>query len=490
MTVVWYCWVFFLSFLALTNGGRPPPNQRKFVSKVIDQLIVNITGRMKDPVLAELFTNCLPNTLDTTVMNFTTVGGLPDTFVVTGDIPAMWLRDSTNQVFPYLPYAKQDPTLQKMLLGVVFRQAKSVLIDTYANAFIDTYLDVTSPWAGDDRQPPMDPELVWEGKYELDSLAAFFKLSYYYYFFTNDTTHLTNPTWRAAVYRAVNTIKVQQKGTAQDVPPAYYFQRDTTEPTDSLIHGMGAPSNYTGMSKSHFRPSDDSHTLPFPIAANSMAVVALLDLASLFDGPANNASFATELKQLAAEIQQGITKYGIIDHPTYGQIFAYEVDGFGSAYSMDDANIPSLLSLPYLGACAVNNSLYQNTRKFVLSQSNPYYFTGKVASGIGGPHVGIGYIWPMAIVMQAQTSVDDNEVVQCLNWLKTSSAGTGFMHESFNCNNANDFTRSWFAWANSQFGHLILTLAEEKPYLIFKNTTSQFASVKSQKAQYSIFNAK
>jgi len=451
------------------TNGRPPPYERKFVSPVIDKLIVNITSRMKDPLLATLFTNCFPNTLDTTIMNFTFVDGIPDTVIVTGDIPAMWLRDSTNQVFPYLPYATLDGNLQNMLLGVVFRQAKSILIDAYANAFIDTYLDnITSPWAGDIRYPAMNPSLVWEGKYELDSLTAFLRLSYYYYYYTQDTTHFKNSMWVQAVYKAVQTMRTQQKSTVQDRPPAYSFQRFAENPTDTLEHGTGAPANYTGMVKSAFRPSDDSHTLPFPISANSMTVVALLDLVPIF-GPIN-ASFADELKSLAAQIQQGIMDFGIVNHPVLGPMFAFEVDGFGNTYSMDDSNIPSLLSLPYLRAVKPDSPLYANTRKFVLSSRNPYYYSGSVASGIGGPHIGFGYVWPLAIMMQAQTSNDDNEIRQCLEWLKVSSAGTGFMHESFNCNDANDFTRSWFAWANSQFGHLILTLAEERPYLIFNNS--------------------
>jgi len=210
-----------------------------------------------------------------------------------------------------------------------------------------------------------------------------------------------------------------------------------------------------------------------------MTVALLLNLVDLFmtNPVAKNITLATEMKYLATQMMDGLSTYGIIDHPIYGQMFGYEVDGFGNSYAMDDANIPSLLSLPYLGVISTDSSLYQNTRKFILSPNNPYYFSGSVASGIGGPHVGIGYIWPMAIIMQAQTSEDDSEIQQCLEWLKASSAGTGFMHESFNRNNASDYTRSWFAWANSQFGNLILTLAESRPYLIFNDTdTSQFTN--------------
>lgn len=87
-----------------------------------------------------------------------------------------------------------------------------------------------------------------------------------------------------------------------------------------------------------------------------------------------------------------------------GKVFAFEVDGFGSAYFMDDANIPSLLSLPYLGYVDKNDPIYKNTRKFVLSEYNPYFFKGEAGEGIGGPHVGPGYIWPMSIIMRVYTS--------------------------------------------------------------------------------------
>jgi meiotically up-regulated gene 157 (Mug157) protein len=445
-------------------GARPPPNQRKFVSKAIDDLIAKTKSQMKDQDLATLFENCFPNTLDTTVNNYTVVNGIPDTFVVTGDIPAMWLRDSFNQVFPYLPYASQDPHLQSMLLGVLYRQAKSITIDPYANAF-NFNNNTPSPWMSDKRTPPMSNAL-WEGKYELDSIAAFLRYSYYYYVNTKDTTPFSSTVWTNAVYKVVDTIKTQQKGTAQDQPAAYSFQRETTAPTDTLMHGTGVPANYTGMSKSPFRPSDDAHTLPFPIAANAMAVHALNQVATIFD-MLNNKAYGDQMRALASEMQNAIAKYGVINHPQYGQIYAYEVDGFGNSYFMDDANVPSLLSLPYLNWCDKTDPTYINTRKFLLSPNNPYYFTGKVANGIGGPHVGYGYIWPLAIVMQAQTSNDDNEIMQCLDWLKASSAGTGFMHESFWKDNASQFTRPWFAWVNGQFGHLILTLVAERPHLIF-----------------------
>eukprot|EP01112_Ceratiomyxa_fruticulosa_P012174 TRINITY_DN335_c0_g2_i5.p1 TRINITY_DN335_c0_g2~~TRINITY_DN335_c0_g2_i5.p1 ORF type:complete len:474 (-),score=85.65 TRINITY_DN335_c0_g2_i5:187-1608(-) len=453
---------------AITNQ-RPPIDRRMFVSPAIDNLIDQISAKMVDQDLATIFQNCYPNTLDTTVTHFVPKGedGLPDTFVITGDIQAMWLRDSTNQVIVYMPYAKQDPNLQTMLLGVVYRQAKSILIDSYANAF---NLDNTtqSPWMSDRRIPPMTLPLH-EGKYELDSLCAFLKLSYSYWNETQDPSPFQNLIWQTAVQKAVNTIQIQQKDSWEDKNPEYFFQRETSAPTDTLMHGVGIPSKRTGMSKSPFRPSDDAATLPFPIAANSMAVVSLKRISQIFsnNGPAPNPGLFQQIISLANEIEDGIRKFGIINHVNFGQIYAFEVDGFGNTYVMDDANIPSLLSLPYLGWCEKDDPLYLNTRKVLLSPDNPYWCKGSAGSGIGGPHIGLGWIWPMSIITQAETSTNDDEILGCLELLKNSTAGTGFMHESFWKEDVDNFTRSWFAWANSHFGNLILTLAKERPHLIF-----------------------
>jgi meiotically up-regulated gene 157 (Mug157) protein len=100
------------------------------------------------------------------------------------------------------------------------------------------------------------------------------------------------------------------------------------------------------------------------------------------------------------------------------------------------------------------------------STSNPYFFKGSAAEGIGGPHVGLDMIWPMSIIMCALTSTDQEEIRQCLRWLKTTHADTGFIHEAFNKDNPAQFTRSWFAWANSLFGELIVKLSRERPSLL------------------------
>ena len=167
---------------------------------------------------------------------------------------------------------------------------------------------------------------------------------------------------------------------------------------------------------------------------------------------------AGECRELASEVENAIKKYAVVKHPKYGKIYAFEVDGFGNTYLMDDSNAPSLLSLAYLGDVKPNDPIYRNTRKFVLSDSNPYFFKGKAGEGIGGPHIGYDMIWPMSIMMRAFTSLDDAEIQNCMVSLMNTDAGTGFIHESFNKDDPKNFTRAWFAWQNTLFGELVLKL--------------------------------
>eukprot|EP01116_Phalansterium_solitarium_P024239 TRINITY_DN8826_c0_g1_i1.p1 TRINITY_DN8826_c0_g1~~TRINITY_DN8826_c0_g1_i1.p1 ORF type:complete len:500 (+),score=177.47 TRINITY_DN8826_c0_g1_i1:106-1605(+) len=456
--------------MATVISARPPPNQRNFVSVAIDNLISNYTSRMKDPQLAALFENCLPNTLDTTV-EFATDAAGPDTFVITGDIEAMWFRDSTNQVLPYVPFVNEDAALDELIRGVINRQVANVLYDPYANAYNKD--NDGSPWMTDNTykigflgvQVPGMTFHIHERKYELDSLCAVLKLSWEYYNVSGNLAFFNSSTWQNAVASIVQVITAFQAGSEEGSLP-YYFQRQASNPTDTLMHGIGSPARRTGMSQSPFRPSDDASALPFPIAANAMAVVTLNQVSSMLTKLGNEA-LAQQASALASTIQAGIQKFGVQTHPTHGQIYAFEVDGYGSSYFMDDANVPSLLSLPYLGFCDKSDPTYLNTRQFLLSADNPYFFSGSAGEGIGGPHIGPDFIWPMSIIMRALTSTSDAEIAACLDTLKSTTAGTGFMHESFNKNDATSFTRPWFAWANTLFGELIITLAKERPYLIF-----------------------
>lgn len=440
--------------------------ERSFRSRSVEAALAEVGSKIRDTELAWLFNNCLPNTLDTTVTLTVDEEGRPDTFVITGDIDAMWLRDSTNQVWPYLRFAREDAELRQLLAGVVNRQAACVRHDPYANAFTRT-LDEIGHFHTDNTA--MKPGLH-ERKYELDSLCAVMRLAHGYWRATDDLSPF-DVRWVDTMTLLIDTIVTQQMGTEEDDPPAYRFERTTWTPLDTLpLGGRGHPARRCGLSKSPFRPSDDSGSLPFFVPANAMAVVTLRDLAVLLRAlPASLAAasaLARRADALSLEISQALSKHAVITHPVCGRIYAFEVDGFGSAYCMDDANVPSLLSLPYLGFCDPKDQIYQTTRKFVLSTQNPYYSIGKAGRGIGGPHVGMGNIWPMSIIMQALTSDDPEEIAQCLGQLKRTHGGTGFMHETFWKDDPSKFSRSWFAWANTLFGELILYVAEKHPALL------------------------
>jgi len=414
---------------------------------------------IKDPELSWMFGNCYPNTLDRTV-TFSMKDGKPNTFVITGDIYAMWLRDCSAQVWPYMPYMKQDPKLQQLIAGVINRQAESVLIDPYANAF--NFGKEGGEWMTDNTK--MRPELH-ERKWEVDGLCYVIRLGYRYWKLTGDVACFDNQ-WVDAMKLIVKTFKEQQRKTNQG---PYSFMRKTEKASDTQFgNGFGNPVRPTGMICSTFRPSDDATTYGYLIPSNCFAVVSLNQLAEMVKNIKHDDSFAAECTALASEVDAAINKYAIVNHPKYGKIYAFEVDGFGNYLMMDDANVPSLLSLPYLGYLKADNVIYQNTRKFALSLDNPYFYKGKAGEGIGGPHVGPDMIWPMAIIMRAMTSSSTSEIEMCLHTLKTTHAGTGFMHETFQKDDPSKFSRSWFAWANTLYGELLIKIEKEHPELLKK----------------------
>ncbi|MDR3653407.1 MAG: glycoside hydrolase family 125 protein [Paludibacter sp.] len=430
-----------------------------FVSPAIEREITQMQETIKDPELAWMFGNCFPNTLDRTV-NFSMKDGKPNTFVITGDIYAMWLRDSSAQVWPYMPYMKQDPKLQQLIAGVINRQVESVLIDPYANAF--NFGKEGGDFMSDNTK--MRPELH-ERKWEVDGLCYVIRLGYHYWKLTGDNSCFDTQ-WLDAMKLIVKTFKEQQRKTSQG---PYSFMRKTEKASDTQFgNGFGNPIRPTGMIYSAFRPSDDATTYGFLVPSNAFAVVSLRQLSEMVKGITHDVTFANECTALAGEVDSAIKKYAIVNNPKYGKIYAFEVDGYGNYLMMDDANVPSLLSLPYLGYVSENNPIYENTRKFALSEDNPYFYKGKAAEGIGGPHVGPDMIWPMAIIMRALTSKDPTEIAFCLKMLKNSQAGTGFMHETFNKNDPSNYTRSWFAWANTLFGELLIKVEREHPELLSK----------------------
>jgi len=430
---------------------RPSPDKRNFTSAAVEKSITETKAKLKDPKLAWMFENCFPNTLDTTV-EFKTKNGKPDTFVITGDIHAMWLRDSSAQVWPYLPLVNQDENLKLLIAGVINRQTQCVIIDPYANSFNEGATG--SEWMTDETD--MKPELH-ERKWEIDSLCYTVRLAYHYWKTTGDTS-VFDADWQKAAASIVQTFTVQQR---KDGLGPYKFQRNTTSQLDTVSnHGYGRPLKPVGLINSSFRPSDDCATYGFLIPSNLFAVESLKQLAEISTKVTGDKAFAEKCAVLAKEVNDAIRKYAIVNHPKYGKVYAFEVDGFGNATFMDDANVPSLLALPYLGCVELNDPIYQNTRKLVWSEDNPYFFKGKAAEGIGGPHVGYDMIWPMGIIMRAMTSTDDKEIAWCVKTLRDTDAGSGFMHETFHKDDPSNFTRSWFAWANTLFGELILKLVK------------------------------
>jgi uncharacterized protein len=440
---------------------RPPLGQRKFISQAVEEKIRQVKAGIGDPELAWMFENCYPNTLDTTVR---TGGGTgkPDTFIITGDIDAMWLRDSACQVWPYLPLAKNDADLRRMFLGLIGRQARCILIDPYANAFLpDPKSTKALEWAVEDLTE-MRPGVA-ERKWEVDSLCYCIRLAHGYWKTTGDTTRFDKE-WAEAMRLVVATFREQQRKKG---PGSYHFQRKAESPTDTqALGGFGNPARPVGMIYSMFRPSDDACLYSFYVPSNAFAVITLRQLAEMSENILKDTGFATECKTLASEVEEALAKYGRIKERDGGEIWAFEVDGYGNQLFMDDANIPGLLSLPYLGCCDVKDAVYQRTRRLILSENNPYFFKGSAAEGVGGPHEGLNMIWPMALIAQAMTTSNEAEIRKCLHWLKMTHAGTGFMHEAFNKDDATKFTRAWFAWANTLFGELIVRLSEERPNLL------------------------
>lgn len=434
---------------------RPAPAERLFVSDAVEKKIHEIKKRIKENAyLAWMFENCFPNTLDTTVHFTDAEDGKEDTFVYTGDIHAMWLRDSAAQVWPYVQLAKGDRKLQKMLRGVIRRQLKCINIDPYANAF-NREPEPNGMWAND--MTDMKPELH-ERKYEIDSLCYPIRLAYHYWQVTGDAS-VFGDEWLQAVRNILRVFREQQRKQGLGT---YRFQRETEDQLDTVCnHGWGNPVKPCGLIASVFRPSDDATTFLFLVPSNFMAVSSLRKAAEILSKVNADATLAADCTALADEVSTALKQYAVVDHPKYGKIYAYEVDGFGNRFLMDDANVPSLLALPYLGDVDVNDPIYQNTRRFVWSDDNPYFFRGKAGEGIGGPHVGYDMAWPMSIMMRAFTSTDDAEIAECLRMLQRTDAGTGFIHESFNVDDANQFTREWFAWQNTLFGELIIKLVDE-----------------------------
>lgn len=439
---------------------RPPKAKRRFTSPAVEAEIARVKAKIVDPELAWLFENCYPNTLDTTVFAGE-VDGKPDTFVITGDINAMWLRDSSAQLQTYVHLAGKDAALRRVFHGAIQRQARCILIDPYANAYTHDPRAKSNLSAVND-MTEMKPGVA-ERKWEIDSLCYTMRMAHAYWTETRDKAPFDD-LWARAMRVAVDTLRVQQR---KDGPGPYRFQRVDKSPTETLMFGgYGAPTRKVGLIHSGFRPSDDACLFPFLIPSNLFAVSALRMLATVLRETRSDASFAQDCEKLASEVQAALDAHGKMPDGKGGEVWAYEVDGYGTAIFMDDANVPSLSALPLLGSAERNDPLYRRTAALAWSERNPYFFKGSAAEGIGGPHIGMDMVWPMSIITRGLLSDDRAEIRECLRLLKTTHGGTGFMHESFHKDNPARFTRSWFAWANGLFGDLILDVERRHPSLL------------------------
>lgn len=424
-----------------------------YTKEIIEKWLTDIQKKTADhPSWGSVFERCYTDTLDRTISQ------LEDgtTFVLTGDIPAMWLRDSTAQVKPYLALARKDEKLRQMILGLVERQMAFILMDPYANAF-----NQAANGRGHQTDHTQMGPWIWERKYEVDSLCYPLQLAYLLWKATGETSHF-NPTFFGAAEKIVQLWKLEQHH--ENSP--YSFERDTDRLEDTLTHqGKGAPCAYTGMTWSGFRPSDDACIYPYLIPSNMFAVVVLGYLGEIAEQFASEAfsDLAERARQLAQEIDQGIRTFGLTKNQAGETIFAYEVDGLGNQSIMDDPNVPSLLAAPYLGYCQKDDPIYLATRRTILSQENPYYYQGDYAAGLGSSHTFYRYIWPIALAIQGLTTDDKEEKARLLDTMVACDGGTGLMHESFHVDDPTLYSREWFSWANMMFCELVLDYYDVRP---------------------------
>ncbi len=415
----------------------------------LKEVAARYAAKISDEYVSKMFERCFLNTYDTTAQIFDD----GSSFVITGDIPAMWLRDSSAQVSHYIPVAKESDEAFRIISGLIKRQADCILIDPYANAYNK---EASNACYNEDRT--LHNPHVWERKYEVDSLCYPIWLAYRFWKEADTTEHFTD-TFKKVLYTIADLWELEQNHDKSE----YYFERFNCPPTDTLTNeGKGTPVGYTGMTWSGFRPSDDACEYGYLVPSNMFASVTLGYMSEIATKIYSDTDLAEKALKLQTEINSGIEKYAVVNHPTYGEMYAYETDGLGNHNLMDDANVPSLLSAPYLGYVKAEDEKYQNTRKFILSKENPFYYEGTCAKGIGSPHTPPNYIWHIALSMQGLTSICEDELTELVRLLSTTDGETGFMHEGFHVDDPKKFTRDWFAWSNSIFAEFIIKRINEK----------------------------
>lgn len=405
--------------------------------------IADLESRIGDEKLKKMFHNCFFNTLDTT-LEYLDDG---EVYMLTGDIPAMWLRDSSASVIQYIDFAKDDQDVFNLIKGLIKRQFFYIEVDPYANSF-----NKEPNGAGHQGDEGLRTPYTWERKFEIDSLCYPMWLLYRLYKVTGDQS-LLSPRFVEISKIIIDTFKKEQRH--HELSSYYHYRPGEKEGFNIPNHGKGGPVGYTGMIWSGYRPSDDACKYGYFLPGNMFAVVALRRMHELLSVIKED-ELAAEALTLAQEIDEGIRKYGTVEHPKYGKIFVYETDGLGNYLLMDDANVPGLLSIPYFEYLNASDEIYQNTRRYCLSADNPYYFEGKVLKGIGSPHTPSGYVWHIGVTLQALTSSDKEEIKSLIEMVRDSDAGTYYTHEGVDKDNPEIYTRSWFAWSNSLFSYLLL----------------------------------
>ncbi|WP_308113621.1 glycoside hydrolase family 125 protein [Kineosporia corallincola] len=414
---------------------------------VLQPYVDRVRQAFGDPRVAATVSDALERTLRDTL----TRDG-DEYFVITGDIPAMWLRDSTTQLWPYLRMLGGSRELADVVAGVLRRQFRQIGHDPYANSF--------NPGPTGAHYEPgdlNDDPWVWEQKYEVDSLAFPLLLAHRWWRATGRTDVFDDRAHR--VFRTVvDQFRLEQRHEERS---PYRFVRPGAIATETLTReGLGTPVGFTGMTWSGFRPSDDACTYGYNIPGNLLAAQALRHLAEIATACWDDAALATDAQQLSAEIVRAVAEFGVVEHPEYGLIYAYEVDGLGGTLLMDDANMPSLLSLPFLSPGLVDPEIYARTRSFALGPGNPWWFSGRAASGVGSPHTRERRVWPIALAVEGLTSGSPQRQRELVDLLLATDAGTGRMHEAFDVDDPSRFSRPWFSWADSMFCELVLTVAE------------------------------
>ncbi|MBQ3505538.1 MAG: glycoside hydrolase family 125 protein [Clostridia bacterium] len=402
--------------------------------------------KIKNEDLKKLFHNCFFNTIDTTSF-FEEDGSV---FILTGDIPAMWLRDSSAQVMQYLFFAKEDEEVRDYIKGVLKKQWQYIMIDPYANAFNRRAngnghiydLDKQSPW-------------VWERKFELDSLCYPLFLACRYFETTNDVTCFDDAFFKA--FDIICDVFKTEQTHAEESP--YYHE--IVDSDHKNWTGKGKKVKNNGMVWSGYRPSDDCNIYGYYIPGNMFIVSVMTKLKNIFKTVLSDVEREPMCTYFIQTVGDALEDNCTVEIEDFGKIYALETDGLGNYNIMEDANIPNLISMPYYEYPYVDKKIYENTRRYLVSERNPYYFKGKVLTGVGSPHTPKDYIWPLSLIIMALTSDDKREINGLVKMLKNSTDGTYYLHEGIHKDDASKYTRPWFAWANSLFSYMVLAKQNE-----------------------------